>query len=182
MAQPRPIRPLYDEYGPDVYYRDHAGHYANPHFPQVKALLERNAGRLDLTHVLDFAAGGGEVTQVVRSMGAQEVTGCDPYTYALYEQQTGLRCLRHSFKDVLRGALAESSFSLIVSSFALHLCSPKELYPLAWQLLQCAPLLVVITPHKRPDLGAYAGIGMLWEDEVLTEREKRVRIRAYGYG
>jgi SAM-dependent methyltransferase len=174
------IRPLYDAHGAEGYYREHGHEYQNPHFPEIRALLERNFERLDCTSVLDFAAGGGEAAQVLRGLGAAHITGCDPFTYELFEKNTGLPCLRHSFKDVIRGSLSGRRYSLIVSSFALHLCPPKDLYPLAWQLLQAAPLLVALTPHKRPELEALPGVALLWEDFVLTEREKKVRLKAYG--
>lgn len=173
------IRPLYEAHGADGFYRDHAGDYENPHFPEIQQLLERNFARFDGTSVLDFSAGGGEVTRVLQHLGTAQITGCDPYTYELYEQKTGLPCLRHSFKDVVRGSLAGQSYSLIISSFALHLCPAKDLFLLSWQLLQIAPLLVVLTPHKRPELELQPGIELAWEDFVLTERGKKVRLKAY---
>lgn len=174
------IRPLYEAHGAEGYYRKYGKEYENPHFPEIRSLLERNFQRFDCSSVLDFAAGGGEATRVLRGLGAQHVVGCDPFTYELFEQNTGLPCLRHSFKDVIRGCLTGQQYSLIVSSFAMHLCPPKDAYPLAWQLLQAAPLLVVLTPHKRPELEALPGIALLWEDFALTEREKKVRLKAYG--
>ena len=82
------IRLLYDEHGAEVYYRDHAATYENPHLPQVQDLLKRNFHRLDCSgKVLDFAAGGGEVTQTLRALGAQELAGCDPYTFELFEKK-----------------------------------------------------------------------------------------------
>jgi hypothetical protein len=48
-------------------------------------------------------------------------------------------------------------------------------------LLQAAPLLVIITPHKRPELEKLQGIELLWEDAVETARGKKVRMKAYGH-
>lgn len=129
--------------------------------------------------VLDFAAGGGEVTLALRDLGAQNLAGCDPFTFDLFEQQTGLPCLRYSFKDVVKNGLHER-YSVIISSFALHLCPQKDLFPLTWNLLQAAPLLVVLTPHKRPELELLPGIALQWEDVVENERGKKVRIKGYG--
>ncbi|MEO6037806.1 MAG: class I SAM-dependent methyltransferase, partial [Saprospiraceae bacterium] len=152
------IRPLYEEYGAEGYYTAFGEHYENPHFAEIAALLERNFPRFDCSgEVLDFAAGGGEVTKVLSRLGAPRLIGCDPFTHALFEKNTGLPCLQLSFKAVIRQGLP-GTYSLIVSSFALHLCPPKELFPLAWQLLQAAPLLVVLSPHKRPELENLAGI------------------------
>jgi hypothetical protein len=174
------IRPLYDTYGAEGYYRDHAGDYENPHFPEIKTLLERNFSRFDCADgVLDFAAGGGEVAQVLKNMGVDNITGCDPFTFGLFEKNTGLPCLRWSFKDVIKGEPL-GQYSLIISSFALHLCPQKDLFPLTWHLLQAAPTLVVITPHKRPELEKLPGVGLVWEDVAETERGKKVRMKAYG--
>lgn len=173
------IRKLYEEFGADDYYRGHAADYSNPHFPEIEALLRANFARLDGSGgVLDFAAGGGEVTRVLQSLGLTAVTGCDPYTADLYRQNTGQPCLEFSFKDVIKGAVL-GAYSLTISSFALHLCPPKDLFLLAWQLLQAAPTLVVITPHKRPELENLPGIALLWEDFTTTPRGKRVRLKAY---
>lgn len=174
----RAIRPLYDEYGVDAYYRNHAGSYENPHFPEIEALLAQNLQRIDCGCVLDLAAGGGEVTRALSGLGVEQISGCDPYTQALYRQNTGRSCLDLSFKDLIRAGLP-GQYTAIVCSFALHLCPAKDLFPLVWNLFEAAPLLIVITPHKRPDLSALTGIAMIWEDSVQTVRAKRVRCRAY---
>jgi SAM-dependent methyltransferase len=177
--RPNKIRPLYDQHGAEGYYRDHANAYENPHLPFIRKLLERNFHRLDCTGtVLDFAAGGGEVTLALQQLGAKNLAGCDPYTYELFEKKTGIPCLRHSFKDVIKNEISER-YSLVISSFALHLCPPKELFPLTWNLLRAAPTLVVITPHKRPELEKLPQICLLWEDVVEDERGKKVRMKAY---
>ncbi|MFN0173382.1 MAG: hypothetical protein ACKVU0_01950 [Saprospiraceae bacterium] len=174
------IRPLYEEHGAEDYYRKFAEEYENPHLPEIRALLERNFERFDCGGtVLDFAAGGGEVASVLKGLGAKDIIGCDPFTHALFERKTGLPCLQLSFKDVIREGLSET-YSLIVSSFAMHLCPQKDLFPLCWNLLQAAPLLVIITPHKRPELEKLQGIELLWEDSVETARGKKVRMKAYG--
>lgn len=172
------IRLLYEEHGAEGYYRDFADTYENPHFPEIKVLLERHAQRLDYTSVLDFAAGGGEVTQVLQGLGCQNITGCDPFTFELFEKNTGCTCLRQSFMDVIKNGLP-ARYSVVISSFALHLCPPKDLFSLSWQLFQAAPLLVVITPHKRPELENLQGIELAWEDFTTTARGKKVRIKAY---
>ena len=176
------IRPLYDQHGVEGYYRDHAGAYENPHFPEIKTLLERNLPRLDTSRqVLDFACGGGEVTRVLEGLGVSAISGCDPFTYELYTRNTGRSCARYSFEDVLKNGLPEA-YSTIICSFALHLCPPRQLFSLCWNLFQAAPLLLILTPHKRPELEALPGIQLLWEDAALTERGKRIRAKAYQLG
>jgi len=172
------IRPLYDEHGAEGYYRAYADTYENPHFPEIKALLERNFEQFDTSEVLDFAAGGGEVAQVLQGLGVRNITGCDPFTFALFEKNTGLPCLHLSFMDVIKNGLP-AKYSLIISSFALHLCPAGDLFSLTWQLLEAAPLLVLLTPHKRPELEHLQGIELAWEDSVVTERGKKVRMKAY---
>lgn len=175
---PPAIRTLYEAHGAEGYYREHGGEYQNPHFPEITALIERNFSKIDCSRVLDFAAGGGEVSQVLQRLGVVEITGCDPYTQALYEKNTRRPCLPLSFRDIIKGGLPDS-YSAIISSFALHLCPIKELFSLAWALLDAAPLLVILTPHKRPELELLPGIELNWSDAVLTPRGKQVRLKAY---
>jgi trans-aconitate methyltransferase len=169
---------MYDTYGPDGYYQQFAADYDNPHLPEIKALLEKNLYRLDTTAVLDLAAGTGEVTQVLLEHGITDVQGIDPYTYIIYTEKTGRPCTTESFMDILKDGL-DRPYSLIVCSFAMHLCPLKDLFSLTWQLFQSAPVLVIITPHKRPELELLPGIELLWTDETETIRGKKVRMKAY---
>lgn len=181
MIEPsgKKIRPLYDEHGAEGYYRDFADTYENPHLPEIRALLAQNLKRFDCSgSVLDFAAGGGEVARTLQQLGVEQIMGCDPFTHALFERKTGLPCLQLDFKSVIRSGLP-GHYSTIISSFALHLCPAKELFSLCWQLFQSAPLLVVITPHKRPELEKLPGVDLIWEDAVETPRGKKVRMKAY---
>lgn len=172
------IRQQYETHGAEAYYQHHAEAYENPHFIEIQRLILQNQHRLDCSAVLDFAAGGGEVTQVLQQMGFHQTIGCDPFTFELYEKNTARPCLRFSFKDVIKGALQGQYFSSVISSFALHLCPEKDLYPLFWNLLQTTAVVVFITPHKRPETEHLPGIKTLFEDYVLTERGKKVRLKA----
>jgi hypothetical protein len=71
------------------------------------------------------------------------------------------------------------NFTTIISSFAMHLCPTKDLFSLTWNLFQAAPLLVIITPHKRPELENLSSFELVWQDFVCTERGKQVRLKAY---
>ena len=175
----RSIRPLYDQYGAEGYYQSQGDSYENPHLPLIERLLERNGRRLNMEgKILDFAAGGGEVTRTLVRMGVREVEGSDPFTWTLYEKKTGLPCHRYSFMDVVKNGL-EGSYSTIISSFAMHLCPQKDLFSLTWNLFQATPLLVIITPHKRPELELIPGVELCWQDITEDERGKKVRIKAY---
>src|SRR4051794_34694185 len=148
------IRARYEEHGADAYYREHADSYANPHEPEIRQCIEMAASRwpLDLSRVLDLAAGSGEATLALRDVGAAEIEACDPYLFALYERRVGRSCERFSFEDVGAGALAGRQYRLIVCSFALHLVDLSRLPMVCMQLALIAPALLVLTPHKRPEI------------------------------
>jgi hypothetical protein len=155
------IRARYEAHGAGAFYRDHADDYANPHEPEVRQCIEMAVGRwpLDVMRVLDLAAGSGEATLALRDVGANEVDACDPYLFASYERRVDRPCERISFEDIAAGALAGRAYSLIVCSFALHLVDSSRLPMVCLQLATIAPALLVITPHKRPDIRAQWG----WE-------------------
>lgn len=174
------IRPLYDTLGAEEYYRQHANEYANPHEDEVRTLVVHNAERFGKLPILDFSCGGGEVTLALKSAGFENISGSDPFTHKLYTGKTGCPVYTWSFDDVIAGKTLDYHFGAIISSFALHLCPQKALFPLCWNLLQMAPLLVIITPHKRPEIEKMPGFNLLWEDAVVTSRGKKVRMKAYG--
>lgn len=178
MSEQGPIRPLYEQYGVEGFYKSFGEDYANPHFKEIAALILRNMERFDCSRVLDFSAGSGEVTRVLQKHGISNIEGSDPFTCAAYTRQTALPCHTWSFDDVIRNGLP-SRYSLIISSFALHLCPKDSLFMLAWQLLEAAPQLVLLMPHKRPALESFESFSLDWEDVVCTERGKAVRLRSY---
>ena len=146
---------------------------------QVAELVRRNYSTWDgKGGILDFCAGGGEVTTVLQECGCKQLSGSDPFTWALYEKNTGIVCHKWSFEDVIRNGCG-IRYSTIVCSFAMHLCPQKQLFPLVWNLLEAAPQLVIISPHKRPELEHFEGIRLVSEDEVFTERGKKVRLKTF---
>lgn len=172
------IRPLYEQLGVDNYYKNYAHQYTNPHAEQIQQLLIQNESRLDYSRVLDFCAGGGEVSAVLQTLGYADFAASDPFTYQLYEKKLQRHCYRWSFDDAVRGKL-EGDYTTIVASFALHLCDENQLFTLAYQLFQHTPKLVVITPHKRPELEQYEGIILDFEDFALTDKGKKVFLKTY---
>src|SRR4051812_16638471 len=171
------IRGEYESHGVEAYYRRFGGQYRNPHEPAVARSLREAVRRwpLDLSgRVLDLAAGSGEATLALRSLGAGAIDGVDPFTHEAYAARTGAICERLGFEEVAAGALAGRAYGLIVCSFALHLCEPSRLPGVAAALSLLAPSLLVLTPHKRPVLRAEWG----WElaGEMVIER---VRTRWY---
>ena len=193
------IRGAYEERGVESFYRERGHLYQNPHTAQIDALLSRYAERITGARILDVCCGSGEVTRAALSLGALEVVGVDPYTYAAYERQTGLVCLRYSFAELIRGALDDASMSLdnatgcaptsrdvpasrydlIICSFAMHLCPQDQLYALVYTLFKYSETLMIITPHKRPELEKLSGV-LLCESAVeLTPKGKRVTLKRY---
>ncbi len=178
--KPRNIRNLYQQLGVQAYYQQYGEQYQNPHWEQIKALLVQNEPQLDYTQVLDFCAGGGEVSWVLRELGYTGMVGSDPYLQALYLKNLGLPCQDWSFETVVKKGIT-GYYSCIISSFALHLCPADQLSTLTLQLFQATKTLVVLTPHKRPALEIYDGVELLYSDYSLTEKGKKVFLKAYRY-
>lgn len=180
-------RGVRDEYadhpeGAAGWYRDHGSTYLNPHEDAVTAMIERSVR----THpdayagdILDLAAGSGEVTLALLAAGVDSARlhACDPYTAATFTGRTGRPCDVAGFEDVASGVLGEARwFSAIVCSYALHLCEPSWLPILCAQMTLHTDRLVIVTPHKRPELRPE------WGWELLDEHRDgafRVRLRHY---
>jgi SAM-dependent methyltransferase len=167
------IRPQYEQLGVQGYYATHGSSYRNPHEKQIHTLLETLLPNLDLTNVLDLACGSGEVTCKLLEHGAT-VLGMDPYTQEAYLTRTGLVAELHSFEDIALGALEGRIYSLVVCSFAMHLCEPSRLPNLVYRLAQISPKLLILSPHKRPILKPEWG----WQLEFESSFE-RVKARLF---
>jgi len=172
----RAIRHQYETHGIDGFYRKEGSTYRNPHEPQIQRSLDIVVRELDLdlSHVLDLAAGSGEVTLALRRLGAINIKGIDPFTHAAYERRTGVNATRETFEEIAGGALEGQSYSLIVCSFAMHLLEDSRLAGLAYQLSCIGDRLLILTPHKRPRLRDEWGWAL--EHERVVER---VRLRLY---
>lgn len=170
------IRAEYQRLGPAEFYHRHGGDYRNPHEHAIALGLRLAVARWtpDLSRVLDLAAGSGEATLALRSAGASAIAGIDPYTSSAYERRTGQPAEPLSFAEVAAGALIDRRYTLIVCSFALHLCDESRLPGVAAQLAIVAPTLWIVTPHKRPRLQSAWG----WDltDEFVVDR---VRFRCH---
>lgn len=173
------IREEYAEIGVTEYYESKGNTYTNPHFPQIRQLLLQNQHRLDYSKVLDFCCGSGEVSQVLQELKYPLPIACDPFTQKAYQTNFDRECLSFSFEDVIRRKL-NGNFSTIICSFAMHLCPEKQLYPLVANLFALSPNIVIITPHKRPVLERLTNVELTFEDFVLTERGKKIRLKSYG--
>jgi SAM-dependent methyltransferase len=170
------IRAGYEQYGVEGFYQRFGGSYRNPHERAIRATLKAAAARWDLPldRVLDLACGSGEVTLALRELGCSVIDGIDPYTYHAYAERTGRVAEPITFEQIAAGAIAGRSYSTIVCSFALHLVALSRLPALAVQLSLIGTALLVLTPHKRPQLRPEWG--WICADELLIER---VRARYY---
>lgn len=170
------IRSEYQRCGADQFYRESGSAYRNPHEPQIEAAIDEAIRRwsLDLTHVLDLAAGSGEITLALRERGATQISAIDPFTFDAYSARTGSPAERFTFEQIAEGAISSQCYSLIVCSFAMHLCEPSRLPALTMQLSLIAPSLLILTPHKRPIIRS--GWGWNIPQEFVVQR---IRARLY---
>ncbi len=152
MTDAAPITPGYDAGGVTAFYEMNGSTYRNPHEDEVRSTLRLAVEQwhLALDDVLDLACGSGEATLELRDLGASEVTGIDPYTQAAYFDRTGSTAESLTFADVGDGALEGRSYSLVVCSYALHLCELSRLAAVCIALVRVAPALLILSPHKRP--------------------------------
>ena len=170
------LRHHYETLGARAYYEQYGAAYRNPHEAAIGVVLRAVVPewQLDLTRVLDLACGSGEATLVLRALGAGRIEGVDPYTGAAYRARTGQAAEALSFEQIAARSLAGRNYTLIVCSFAMHLLSASRLPALLFRLAELGPRLLILTPHKRPELKRAWG----WE----LERElvlERVRARLY---
>jgi 2-polyprenyl-3-methyl-5-hydroxy-6-metoxy-1,4-benzoquinol methylase len=170
------IRHRYEEHSVTGYYVQFGADYRNPHEPIIREVLQEAVQRwqLDLTHVLDLACGSGEVTLVLRELGCQRIDGIDPYTGEAYLARTGQSAEAISFEQIAAGALDGRHYGLIVCSFAMHLIDESWLPALLAQLGLLGDCLLILTPHKRPEIKA--AWGWMLEGEFVLDR---VRARLY---
>jgi SAM-dependent methyltransferase len=170
------IRKEYEKHGVRGYYEQFGDTYRNPHETAIRSALQEGLSRwhVDLSNVLDLACGSGEVTLVLQELGCTTIEGIDPFTVEAYRARTGTQAEPFTFEQIAEGALEGRQYSLIVCSFALHLLPASRLPVLAYQLARIAPVLIVLTPHKRPHLREAWGWRL--EDEIVASR---VRARLY---
>lgn len=175
-GEPRAIRREYEAVGVTHFYRTRGGAYRNPHEPQIVRSLEvtTRGWRLDLSRVLDLAAGSGEASLALRALGAGTIDGIDPFTFDAYQNRTGQVAGRETFEQIAAGALAGRDYTLIVCSFAMHLIERSRLPQLAMQLSLVGDRLLILTPHKRPEVRSEWGWAL--EGERVLQR---VRSRLY---
>jgi SAM-dependent methyltransferase len=171
-----PIRKQYEELGVEGFYAEHGAEYRNPHEPVIAEAVAQAVARwrLPLDRVLDLACGSGEATLALASLGAKTIDGIDPFTGAAYRERTGRMAESWRFEEIAAGAIAGRRYDLIICSFALHLIEQSWLPALLAQLGLISNRLLILTPHKRPEIKTTWGWRLV--DEFVHER---VRVRLF---
>lgn len=177
------VRDGYAEHpdGADGWYRDNGASYRNPHedaVGDVLALAVKWWPTVFSGQVLDLSCGSGEATLALRAAGvaAERIEGCDPYTANAYAQRVGRPMQSWSFADIAGGVLVARTYSGIVCSYALHLCEPSRLAGVCLALAAASPALIIVTPHKRPEIGPEHGWELIDDHRDIS---LRVRLRLY---
>ncbi|MEQ1508688.1 MAG: class I SAM-dependent methyltransferase [Myxococcota bacterium] len=172
-----PIRARYVEHGADGYYAAHGGSYRNPHEDGVRRVVAAHAPHLGPGRILDLACGSGEVTLALRELGVapDAIDGADPYTGAAYRARTGRDALPWTFAD-LPDQLGDRVYAACVCSMALHLCPTSRLPSVLFAVARAARVLVVISPHKRPEIRPSWGWTL-----VRTDYDREWRLRSWRF-
>jgi len=161
------IRNEYIKSGVDQFYKNNHQTYENPHESIIHAHLYHlmRKGLLTNNSVLDLCCGTGQVSRCLKEKGFKNVEGCDPYTNLEYTKRTGFKAYNHNFLYLSNREL-NRKYKYVICSFALHLCPPSLLPKVLYNLSQVAEKLIIISPHKKPEINQY------WQEEFkyLNER------------
>lgn len=174
------IRHAYEKYGVNGYYSQYGADYRNPHEDRLKTTVHQLVERWNLQRterILDLACGSGEITLILRQLGFEHIHGVDPYTSEAYEKRVGHPIHgKWTFEQIADGCLESEGeiYDLIICSFAAHLISPSYLPLVMIQLRFVAKKLIILTPHKRPQISPEWGWTL--KDEYVHER---IRARLY---
>lgn len=168
------VRAGYEKLGVEGYYKLHSEDYNNHHFYIIKDLLSNYILHNDIgNNILDMCCGSGEVTSIlIEASNNFNIEGLDPYTSSAYIKNTGLNCMKYNFTDILKGQLLNKRYDTIICSFALHLCDETMLSTVLYQLSLISNKLIIITPHKRPEINS-------WWKEIYNNKKDKVTIRVY---
>lgn len=166
------VRAGYEELGIEGYYKRHCEDYSNPHISIIKELIDiSNCIQYLGNNILDLCCGSGEITNILKDSNFN-IEGLDPYTAPAYKKNTGKECLVYDFKDIVQGALQNRRYDTIICSYAMHLCEESMLNNLLYQLSLIANTLIIITPHKRPEVKN-------WWKEIESFKHKGITLKIY---
>jgi SAM-dependent methyltransferase len=174
------IRHAYEKYGVNGYYSQYGSDYRNPHEDRLTTVVRQLVEKWALKptdRVLDLACGSGEITLMLRQLGFKAINGIDPYTSEAFEKRTGTPIhAKWTFEQIADGCLEGEgeTYDVIICSFAAHLIAPSYLPLVMIQLRFVAKKLIILTPHKRPQILSEWGWHLT--DEFVHER---IRARLY---
>ena len=148
------IRSKYQKYGVKNFYQWYYDQYKNPHEPIIHKSISfvNNNWNINFSNTLDLAAGKGEVTKSLLSLGYTNVDAVDAYSCKYYEDETNKKCDKISFDDIINGKLDNRHYTTIVCSFALHLLETSKLPIFLYKLTEISDQLLILSPHKRPEI------------------------------
>jgi hypothetical protein len=142
----------YQRQGIKEFYNSIGMNYNNPHnediIKLIKSVYDPNLRYLDL------ASGDGIISQTLIDLGCCRIEGCEPYLNEAYINKTKLNCLNYSFEDIANGKL-KKTYDVIICSYAMHLVSISYLPNLLYQLSLISEKLIILTPHKRPEINHF---------------------------
>jgi phospholipid N-methyltransferase len=182
------IRLAYQQQGVEGFYQSEGHQYYNPHefgiiemTQEMIQVLERTVGHRLTGPFLDLCCGSGEVTEALLKYGypLDQIKASDPYTYEAYEKRIAKPCEKWNFVEISQGQIladlqAIKPFQCVICSFALHLCPLDLLDHVLYQLSLCSDYLIILTPHKKPEIQDH---WLLLEERYSIE--ERVRGRLY---
>jgi SAM-dependent methyltransferase len=157
MVKEKGFRKKYSQGVPEYYTK--CSRYSNPHSIKFDGLIKKLLLWLPYnlyekskeTPVLDLACGSGEVTKVLVANGIGNVVGLDPFLAEQFASETGKSVFNNSFEDICRGVVPlAANYSIVICSYALHLCGDSLLPLLLDSLKNITSYLCVITPHGLP--------------------------------
>ena len=173
------MRKEYGEHGVIGFYEKYGSTYRNKHAPEIKRAMRFVLAKFppDLKHpttirVLDLACGSGESTiALIENKAAvlENIDGCDPFTFEAFEEVCGKPAFKWSFEEISEGILdASKGYDLCICSFALHLLDTSKLFGCCYQLALKCKYLLILSPHKRPELKQEMGWNFVFE--IVEER------------
>jgi len=170
------VRSKYQKYGVKNFYQFHYDQYKNPHESIIHESIEfiNNNWNIDFTKNLDLACGTGEVTNSLIKLGYNNIDAVDAYSCKYYENETNKKCDIISFDDIIHGALDNKKYTTIICSFALHLLETSKLPIFLYKLSQISNQLLILSPHKRPEIREEWG--WLLQNEMVINK---VRTRLF---
>lgn len=151
------IRESYQEQGVQSFYSQYGNNYSNPHENTIHKHLKNLIQKEHISgnnSVLDLCCGSGEVTRFLIGQGINNIEGIDPFTSKIYKNRTKKNCFELNFSEIAQGEM-QKKYDIIICSFAMHLCDTSLLPSLLFRLALNSKKLIIISPHKKPDINFY---------------------------